>query len=91
VLGPCSNEADAREELAATRPDAVLLDINLGPGPTFKLAETLKDENIIPFVFVTGYDDDVIPREFADVERLEKPIQLRRIISTVSKLLTPAN
>jgi DNA-binding response OmpR family regulator len=49
VLGPCSAEEEARDVLARQRPDAVLLDINLGPGPTFKLAETLKD-NGIPFV-----------------------------------------
>lgn len=87
VLGPCSTEEDAREELAEQRPDAVLLDINLGPGPTFKLAETLKHGGI-PFVFVTGYDQKVIPAEFHNVERLEKPIQLRRVVSVVSKLLT---
>jgi len=89
VLGPCATEADAREELAQARPDAVLLDINLGSGPTFELAEKLKDENI-PFVFVTGYDQDVIPSEFAEVQRLEKPVQLRRVVSTLAKVLTPA-
>jgi len=72
VLGPCATEADAREELAQARPDAVLLDINLGSGPTFELAEKLKDENI-PFVFVTGYDQDVIPSEFAEVQGLRSP------------------
>jgi len=89
VLGPCATEADAREELAQARPDAVLLDINLGSGPTFELAEKLKDENI-PFVFVTGYEQDVIPSEFAEVQRLEKPVQLRRVVSTLAKVLTPA-
>jgi len=89
VLGPCATEADAREELAQARPDAVLRDINLGSGPTFELAEKLKDENI-PFVFVTGYDQDVIPSEFAEVQRLEKPVQLRRVVSTLAKVLTPA-
>jgi uncharacterized lipoprotein YbaY len=42
------------------RSDVVLVDISLGPGPSFKLAETLKD-NGIPFAFATGYDQDVIP------------------------------
>lgn len=86
VLGPCSSEETAREQLAARRPDAVLLDINLGPGPTFRIAEQLKDQRI-PFVFVTGYDQAVIPAEFDDVERLEKPVQLRRIVSALAKLL----
>jgi DNA-binding LytR/AlgR family response regulator len=87
VLGPYPTEDEARDELAAQRPDAVLLDINLGPGPTFKLAEHLKD-NGIPFVFVTGYDQNVIPAEFDNVERLEKPLQLRQLVGAVSKLVT---
>jgi PAS domain S-box-containing protein len=86
VLGPSANEDDARAELAEQRPDAVVLDINLGQGPTFKLAEALKDQGI-PFIFVTGYDHDVIPAEFDDIERLEKPAHLRRIVSAIAKLV----
>lgn len=86
VIGPCPNEAAARAELAEQRPDAVVMDINLGAGASFKLAEHLKD-NLIPFVFVTGYDENVIPAEFADVERLEKPVQLRKIVNSISKLI----
>lgn len=85
ILGICATEAEARELLVA-QPDVVLLDINLGGGPTFKLAETLKDQGT-PFVFVTGYDKDVIPVEFANVEQLDKPVQLRRIVHAVAQLL----
>lgn len=89
VLGPCSSDEAARRALAEQRPDAVLLDINLGSGPSFKLAETLEDRGI-PFVFITGYDQSVIPAEFDAVERLEKPVQLRQIVGALSKLLTRA-
>lgn len=88
VVGPCATEEDARAELAEARPDAAVVDINLGPGPSFKLAEALKDRGI-PFVFTTGYDAEVIPAEFAGVERLEKPLQLRQIVGAVARL-TPA-
>lgn len=86
VMGPCGTENDARAELTQQRPDAVVLDINLGEGATFKLAEHLKD-NGIPFVFTTGYDQDVIPTEFDGVERLEKPLQLRQVVGAVARLL----
>lgn len=89
VIGPCSTEEAARAEIEARRPDAVLVDINLGTGPSFKLAESLKSQGI-PFVFVTGYDQGMIPEEFSHIARLEKPTQLRRIIGAVAKLLTPA-
>jgi two-component sensor histidine kinase len=89
VLGPCPDEAAARDELADERPDVAVVDINLGSGPSFKLAETLKDRGI-PFIFTTGYDPEVIPAEFDGVARLQKPIQLRQIVAAVSKLLPSA-
>ena len=67
----------------------MVVDINLGPGPSFKLAETLKDAGI-PFVFTTGYDAEVIPAGFEAVERLQKPLQLRQIVGAVAKLTMAA-
>lgn len=85
VLGPCATEDDAQAELNEQRPDAVVIDVNLGLGPSFKLARRLKDGGI-PFVFTTGYDVGVISPEFEAIERLEKPLQLRHIVGAVAKL-----
>ncbi len=85
VVGPCATEDDAWAELNDRRPDAVVVDINLGQGPSFKLAETLTDRGI-PFVFTTGYDAEVIPAKFEGIERLQKPIQLRQIVGAIAKL-----
>lgn len=62
---------------------------DLGSGPSFKLAETLKDRGI-PFVLTAGYDPEVIPAEFDGIERLQKPLQLRQIVNALSYLLTDA-
>jgi DNA-binding response OmpR family regulator len=86
IMGPSSTEEEALKELATTRPDAVVVDINLGSGPSFKLAQKLKDERI-PFVFVTGYDEDAIPAAFEDVGRLDKPTPLRRIVGAIANVL----
>jgi CheY-like chemotaxis protein len=86
VSGPCPSEEAARIELVERRPDAIVLDINLGLGASFKLAETVKDHGI-PFVFVTGYDQRKIPEEFKGIERLEKPTQLRHIVQAIGKLV----
>lgn len=86
ILGPCATEADARRELEGQTPTAVVLDINLGSGPSFKLAEFLNDRGI-PFVFITGYDQAVIPAEFEGVGRLQKPVQLRQIVAAISRLV----
>lgn len=82
ILGPCRSDADARLQIGKNQPDAVVLDINLGQGASFKLAEYLNDTGI-PFVFVTGYDNATIPAEFQGFARLTKPIQLRQIVRAI--------
>lgn len=72
VLGPVSNADDALELLARTRPDCALVDVNLGGGASFVSAEALQRQGV-PFVFLTGYDESVIPAQFAAVPRLQKP------------------
>ena len=89
IVGPCPSEAAARDELDELRPDAAVVDINLGKGPSFKLAAALKDSGI-PFVFTTGYDTDVIPPEFESVECLQKPMQHHQIVATIAKLVNRA-
>ena len=88
-MGPCATDEDAREKLEEQRPDAVVVDINLGPGPSFKLAAALKDRGI-PFVFTTGYDAEVIPAEFEGVTRFKKQLQLRQIVGAIAKLTSTA-
>lgn len=86
VLGPCGTEEDALHLLQEETPIAVVLDLNLGGGgPKFEIARQLGKRGI-PFLFLTGYDLDVIPDELADVQRLQKPIALRDVVEAVSKL-----
>ena len=86
VIGPCPTEAAAREALKNDAPAAALVDINLGTGPSFTLATLLRERGV-PFVFITGYDEGVIPPDFADVERLQKPVELRRVVHFLAATL----
>jgi DNA-binding LytR/AlgR family response regulator len=86
VLGPCPSEAAAREEMEDARPTGAVVDINLGHGPSFKLARMLKDRGI-PFVFITGYDETIIPPEFDAVDRLQKPVEFRQIVGSLAAAL----
>ncbi|MEH3120033.1 MAG: PAS domain-containing protein [Methylorubrum populi] len=86
VLGPCPSEAAAREALDEGAPTAALVDINLGSGPSFALAALLRERGT-PFVFITGYDEGVIPPDFADVERLQKPVELKRVVDFLADTL----
>ena len=85
VLGPCPTEDGAVDQIAE-HPTGAVVDINLGSGPFFKLAEILKRDGI-PFVFITGYDGALIPHEFADVPRLEKPVELKQIVNVLAGVL----
>jgi len=74
VIGPLST---ASEALAATREshfDAAVLDINLGDGLVYTVAEILSVRGV-PFVFVTGYDVDSVDPRFSDIPILQKPIE----------------
>jgi len=86
VLGPCANEQTAEDAIKDTVPTGAVLDINLGRGPSFKLARALRERSI-RFVFLTGYDEDVIPDEFEGVVRLQKPVELRQIVNTLAQAL----
>ena len=60
----------------------MILDINLGRGASFDLARALHARSV-PFLFSTGYDGSVIPAEFAHVPRLEKPVDIPRLLRAV--------
>lgn len=90
IIGPCADERHARAALQAHRSAAVLLDINLGDGPSFGLAAHLRESGI-PFVFVTGYDRDVIPAAFRHVQRLEKPVHLSHVTGALAQLTGAAS
>lgn len=41
----------------------------------------------MPFVFLAGYDQEVIPVDLADVTRLQKPVQFREIVGALADTL----
>ena len=89
VVGPSARADESLALLERHRPNCAVLDINLGRGPSFDLASALRERSV-PFLFVTGYDASAIPAEFADVERLEKPVNASRLVESVGSLCTAA-
>ena len=86
VLGPCPSEEATIDLLDSQTPTHAVLDLNLGGGgPKFKIARLLKDRDV-PFIFVTGYDPDVIPADMEQVQRIQKPVPFRTIVEAVSQL-----
>lgn len=85
VLGPAPDEDEAMRLIEDGRPDVAVVDLNLGHGIDFGVAAALKQRRI-PFVMVTGYDASVVPAEYADVGRIQKPVELRRVVRSVARL-----
>ncbi len=74
VVGPIGTAAEA---LAAARQgdfDGAILDINLGDGMAYPVAEILSARGV-PFVFLTGYEADTVDDRFSGVPILQKPIE----------------
>ncbi|PAX07983.1 hypothetical protein [Sphingomonas lenta] len=86
VAGPFGRSCDERDLLDAGPVDAAVVDVNLGTGPDFGLARLLTDRGV-PFVFVTGYDEAVIPDELSHAPRLEKPIRERELVAALTGLV----
>jgi CheY-like chemotaxis protein len=75
VLGPVPTAAEAFLRLGeGPRPDAAILNVNLGGEMAYPLADALRAQGI-PFVFATGYDAWSIPDAYAEVTRFEKPVE----------------
>jgi DNA-binding response OmpR family regulator len=85
VVGPFGNAEEACRAVVSEELDCALVDINLGSGPCFAVARELRDRGI-PFLFTTGYEATVIPDEFQDVERVEKPTSTRAIVVALSRM-----
>jgi DNA-binding LytR/AlgR family response regulator len=83
VIGPFSNEAQARRALREEELDGALVDINLGDGRnSFGLASELLDTGV-PFAFVTAHSDMDIPDKFRNVPRVIKPASDMSILRAV--------
>ena len=83
---PCSNEETTCDLLSRYTPTHAVLDLNLGGGgPRFEVAHMMKARGV-PFVFVTGYDSEVIPTDLQNIVRLQKPIEYRAVVEAVSRL-----
>ena len=87
VVGPAGSVDDAlallREE---PLPDAAVLDINLGEERVFPVADALRAANV-PFVFLSGYDADVIPDVYRSAACCAKPVNRPRLLRALSEVI----
>jgi PAS domain S-box-containing protein len=85
VVGPISRASDAVQAAKESDYDAAILDINLGDGMAYPVADIVSARGV-PFVFVTGYEADTIDERFSSVPILQKPIERQ----TLERLFLPS-
>jgi two-component SAPR family response regulator len=88
VLGPVPRLPEALAAAAVEKCDAAVLDINLAGEWVYPVAALLAKRNV-PFIFVTGYGYDAIPREYSGQPRLVKPFTAAQLNSALAKLVGP--
>jgi len=91
VCGSTGRGEDAIQQVADTRPDLVLMDINLGGGWSgIETASRLRELGEIPVVFLTAYSDSELVRKAVDLHPfgyLVKPFDERELHATVEMAL----
>lgn len=85
VVGPASSAAEALATIESEKVDAALLDGNLRGRPVDEIAAALTHRKI-PFLFVTGYGRDSLPREFGHVTVLTKPFSQPELVDAAEAL-----
>jgi CheY-like chemotaxis protein len=86
TIETAASPSEALRKLAHFTPDAAVLDVNLGTETSLPIAEELSRRKI-PFVFATGYGDNImIPQSFA-VPTIRKPYDENAIARALTAAL----
>ncbi|WP_420384080.1 HWE histidine kinase domain-containing protein [Novosphingobium sp.] len=81
-----ANVAQSKDEIAAALPDFAVLDYNLGHETSAEVADMLADLSV-PFLFVTGYGDNVIiPDRFKHMPIVRKPVSATALAARIESL-----
>ncbi len=91
VLGVAGSIEDANRILTdKSRPDAAILDVDLGGSPVFPLARSLRRSGI-PFIFCTGYEDLDYSSEFSSCTAVRKPATVQQIVRALRDVVRVAS
>jgi DNA-binding NtrC family response regulator len=78
--------SDALEIIRKNKPDAAVLDVNLGGEHAYPVAAELAAAQV-PFVFTTGYGASGIQAEWAKRPVIQKPFRLESLSEALGKAI----
>ncbi|WP_245413631.1 HWE histidine kinase domain-containing protein [Mangrovicella endophytica] len=82
-----ANLGEARRLVEAEKPDVALLDVNLGRETSFPLIADLSRAGI-PFIFATGYGDQItVPEQAEGALTIRKPFAAEDLISALTSVI----
>ena len=88
VVGPVGRLAHGLALAARPELDGALLDVNLAGQYSFPIADALTARGV-PFIFLTGYGDSIMPPPYRDAPRLAKPCDLDEMLALVERCCRP--
>ena len=86
VVGPAHSVDAALASTAERKPDAAILDVNLGGEEVFPVADALAGAHV-PFLFLTGHSASIVPTRHQDRPMLAKPYQPSDVVRAISLLV----
>lgn len=89
VAGPVSNDTEAQRIADQSHLDAALLDVTLGSGDSFSLAEALLAKGVA-VAFMTGHDARNLPEKFKGTPVLGKPFDFEVMKALLDGMLGSA-
>lgn len=89
IIGPCGSVDSALKTARTEMFDVAILDVNLRGDKVYPVAEALTERNI-PFLFLSGYGDEAIPRDRVSWKVCPKPFRANELMQMLSSVLTSA-
>lgn len=89
VVGPVPSVAAALRLLRTRRPDAAVLDVNIGQETVFPVADALAADGV-PFLFVTAADKVARPERHDMAPWLSKPAEASTTVRELVRILDAA-
>jgi len=91
IVGPAARLAAAIQLVQSESLDATVLDINISGEMIWPVAEELQRRGI-PFLFLTAYPQlSIVPKFFATVARLEKPLVKNHLLNHIRTMWNEHN
>jgi DNA-binding response OmpR family regulator len=86
VMGPIPRVLEALVAIDNDGYDAAVLDVNLAGERINPVADALSKRDV-PFMFVTGYGANALPREYAERPHIGKPFRMAELLGMLSSIL----